>query len=118
MGIANIIMLVIGIVEPALAGAGVIPTQYQSLVQGILAAITAIKADLTGSNGAITVNAATLLQAVASGFQVMQADGVLSSSVSSLADAFTKAAQAGLAAYEQAQVKVDPTTLQPIAPVA
>ena len=118
MGIANIIMLVIGIVEPALAGAGVIPVQYQSLAQGILSAISAIKNDLTGANGAITVNAATLLQAISSGFQIMQADGVLSAGVSSLADAFTKAAQAGLAAYEQSQVKVDPTTLQPIAPLA
>lgn len=118
MNIVNLILLVLGVVEPALAGSGVIPTQYQPLVQGILQAVAAIKSDLTGSNGQMTVNAATLLQAVASGFQIMQADGVLPPSVSGLAVAFTKAAQAGLAAYEEAQAKVDPAQLAPIAPVA
>ena len=118
MSIVSMILLILGIVEPALAETGVIPTQYQSLAAGILSAIAAIKADLTGNNGQLTVNAATLLQAIASGFQVMQAAGVLPAGVAGLADAFTKAAQAGLAAFEQAQVKVDPTALQPIEPVA
>jgi hypothetical protein len=116
MSIGSLILLVLGVVEPALAGSGVIPTQYQGLVQGILQAIQAIKNDLTGSNGQLTVNAATLIQAVASGFQIMQAEGVLPQGIAGLADAFTKASQAGLAAYEQSQVKVDPTQLAPVTP--
>jgi len=118
MGIVNIILMILGIVEPALAADGVIPQAYQGLAAGILSAITALKAELTNSAGQLTVNGATLLQAVASGVQILQANNILPASAAGLTLAFTTAAQAGLAAYQTAQAKVDPTLLAPLSPVA
>lgn len=113
----TLISLIIGIVEPILAGFGVIPTQYQPLATGILKAIAAIKTDLTGSNGQLSVNAATILQSIVSGIQVLQAQGALPTEAAGLVVALTSASAAGLAAVEGI-TKVDPTALQPITPIA
>lgn len=114
-----LIQLILGIVEPALAASGVIPTQYAPLAQGILAAINAIKQELTSSNGTtLTVNAVTLMTAISSGLQALQVAGALPASWSGVAVALANAATAGTAAYEQGGQKVDPNQLQPIAPIA
>ncbi len=111
-----LIQLIFGIVEPALAASGVIPVQYAPLAQGILAAINAIKTELSNSNGTLTVNAVTLMTAISSGLQALQVAGALPASWSGVAVALADAATAGTAAYEQSGQKVDPNQLQPISP--
>ncbi len=113
-----LIQLILGIVEPALAASGVIPAPYAPLAQGIVAAIAAVKADLSGSNGTLTVNAVTLMTAISSGLQALQVAGALPASWAGVAVALADAATAGTAAYEQSGQKVDPAQLQPISPVA
>lgn len=114
-----LIQLILGIVEPALSASGVIPSAYQSLAAGILAAINAVKQDLTGSNGTtLSVNAVTLMAAIASGLQALQTAGALPASWAGAAVALADAASAGTAAYEASGTKVDPTQVQAIAPVA
>jgi hypothetical protein len=118
MNAFSLIQLILGIVEPALTAAGVIPTPYAPLAEGILAAIAAVKADLTNSNGTLSVNAATLMTAISSGLSALQTAGALPASWAGVAVALANAASAGTTAYEQSGQKVDPTQVQPIAPVA
>jgi hypothetical protein len=117
MSVFSLITLILGIVEPILAQSKLIPSDYQGLASGILNAITAIKNELTGSNGQFSVTAITLLQAINSGMQALNVAGALPAGVSGISSALAGAAEAGVLAYQQSQTKVDPTQLQPIAPV-
>ena len=65
-----IIQMVLNILEPALAAAGVIPTPYAPLAAGILAAVAAVKQELSSANGTtLSVNAITLMAAISSGLR-------------------------------------------------
>lgn len=110
---ASLILLLIGIAEPILAASGVIPTQYQPLAQGILNAITQVKAELTNSQGQISVTAASLIAAINAGIQALAQAGALGSA-SGIATALASAVAAGEQA-ETTVTSVDPTKLQPIA---
>jgi hypothetical protein len=112
MGTFNIIMLILGIAEPLLAANGVIPANYQGLAQGILNAITQVKADLTNSQGQVSVTTASLIAAINAGIQALAAAGALGAA-SGLASALSKAVAAGETA-ETSVTSVDPTKLQPI----
>lgn len=111
----NLILLLAGIVEPILADSGVIPAPYQTLAQGALAAITALKAELTSSNGQLTVTAASLIYAVNAAVQQLAAANALGAG-SGIAKALSAAVAGG--EKELASVtSVDPNQLQPITPV-
>jgi hypothetical protein len=112
----NLILIILGIAEPILAKSGVIPSEFQGLISGILNAITAVKAEISGNNGQLNINAVTLLQAISAGAQALS--GVLPTGVAGITVVLDNAASRGIAAYQQAQTKVDPAQLQPIAPVA
>lgn len=119
MNTVGIIQLVLNIVEPALAAARVIPTPYQPLAVGILAAIQAVKTELANNTGSgFSVNAVILMTAISSGLKALQVAGALPGSWAGVATALADAATAGTAAYEQSAAKVDPSTLQPIAPIS
>lgn len=116
MGTVQIILLILGVVEPMLASQNIIPQQYQGLAQGILNAVNAIKADLTGPSGKLTVTAVAATQAVASGLAALESAGALPKVGGGISVALADAAAAGAAAYVEAGQQVDPTKLQPIAP--
>lgn len=118
MNWSSIISLILGIVEPTLAASGIIPSAYAGLATGILNAIQSIKADLTSSNGSITVTAATLMSAVASGLEALVTAGALPASWGGIVAALASAAAAGTAVADQPVTKVDPNSVQPIAPIA
>lgn len=112
----NLILLLIGIAEPILAATGVIPPGDQALAQGILNAITALKAELTGGNGKLTLTAASLIYAINAGIQQLAASGSFGPGAG-----LARALAAAVAAGEQdlaSVTSVDPTKLQPIPPVA
>lgn len=113
MNVANLFLLLLGIAEPILAAAGGIPSQYQPLAQGILNAITQVKADLTGANGQLTVTAATLIAGINAGIQALAAAGALGAA-SGIATALGNAVAAGEKALATTTT-VDPNALQPIA---
>ena len=111
----TLILTLLGIVEPILAASGLIPANYQPLAQGILNAIAAVKAELTNASGGITANAQTLIAGINAGIQALAAVGALGS-----ASGIAKALGAAVAAGEQAEASttsVDPSKLEPIAPV-
>lgn len=110
---ASLILLLIGIAEPILAASGIIPAQYQPLAQGILNAITQIKADLTNSQGQVSVTAASLIAAVNAGVQALAQAGALGGA-SGIATALASAVAAGESSLS-GTTAVDPTKLQPIA---
>jgi len=112
MSVASVILLVLGIAEPLLAQSGYIPANYQGLAQGILNAITQVKADLTNSQGVISVTTASLIAAINAGIQALGQAGALGAA-SGLATALSKAVAAGETA-ENGATTVDPTKLQPI----
>ena len=114
----SIISLILGIVEPVLTSDGIIPSAYSGLVTGILNAIQSIKNELTASNGAITVTAATLMSAVAAGLESLVTAGALPASWGGVVVALANAAAAGTAVADQPVTKVDPNSVQPIAPIA
>ena len=119
MGTVSLILTILGVVEPILAGAGAIPPNYQGLATGVLNAINAVKTDLTGANGQLTINAVALTQAIASGVQALEVSGAIPGGPNaSLALALSTAAAEGAAAFAKAGAGVDTTQLQPIAPVA
>lgn len=112
MTAATWILTLLGIVEPILAGTGIIPPQYQSLAQGILNAISAVKNELTGASGQINATAASLIAAINAGVQALAQAGAFGS-----ASGIAAALGAAVAAGEQAlagSTSVDPTKLQPI----
>lgn len=109
---ASLILLLLGIVEPVLASTGVIPTQYQGLATGILAAINAVKAELTNSSGQVTATASSLIAGINAGVQALASVGALGSA-SGIAVALSEAVAAGEAA-ESGVTKVDPSALQPV----
>lgn len=109
---ASLILLLLGIAEPILAASGVIPTQWQPLAQGILNAITAVKADLTNATGQISVTTASLIAGINAGIQQLGAAGALGAG-SGIAKALSSAVEAGETA-ETGVTAVDPTKLQPI----
>lgn len=119
MNIFSLITLALGIIEPVLSASGLIPASSQPLAQGILAAITAIKAELSSNSGTtLSVNAVTLMGAIAAGLQALQMSNALPSTWSGMAVALAEASAAGTSAYEASGSKVEPLLLQPIAPVA
>lgn len=107
----SLILLLLGIVEPVLAST-VIPTQYQGLAAGILAAINAVKAELTNSSGQVTATASSLIAGINAGVQALASVGALGSA-SGIAVALSEAVAAGEAA-ESGVTKVDPSALQPV----
>lgn len=109
---ASLILLLLGIAEPILAASGVIPAQWQPLAQGILNAITAVKADLTNATGQVSVNAASLIAGVNAGIQALAAAGALGSG-SGIATALASAVAAGETSLS-GTTAVDPSKLQPI----
>ena len=111
----NLILLLIGIVEPILAASGVIPSNYQGLATGILNAITALKAQLTNANGQLDVTSVSLIYAINAGVQQLAAANVLGAG-SGIAKALSGAVAAGEADMV-AVTSVDPSKLQPITPV-
>jgi hypothetical protein len=119
MSAITLILTILGVVEPVLSGQGVIPAAYQGLATGILNAIGAVKTALTGPNAQIDIGVVSVTQAIASGLQALETAGALpSTGNASLALAMASAAAAGAAAYTAAAQKVDPTQLQPEAPVS
>lgn len=112
----NLILILLGIVEPILAKSGAVPSEFQPLISGILNAITAVKTELTGSTGQLNVNAITLLQAISAGAAALS--GILPSGVAGITLVLDQAVSRSIQAYQQAQAKVDVSQLQPIAPVA
>ena len=111
----TLILTLLGIVEPILATSGLIPSNYQPLAQGILNAISAVKAELTNASGGVTANAQTLIAGINAGVQALAAAGALGAA-SGIAKALGSAVAAGEQA-EAAATEVDPTKLEPIAPV-
>lgn len=118
MSTFSLVMLIIGIVEPALAASGVIPSNYQPLAQAVLNAIGAFKAEATSTNGTLSTNTAILLQGIVQGIKVLSASGALPAAEAGLVQVLDDAAGAGIAAYQAAGQKVDPTQLNPISPAA
>lgn len=119
LAIFQLIAAIGPIVTAALQGSGVIPANYGALVTAIENAVgqfgTAISNTQTGQ---LDVNAITILTGISAAVSVLQAETSLSPSILALVNAFDKAVTAGLTAYSAAQTKVDPSTLNPIAPIA
>lgn len=118
MGAVQIILIVLGVVEPMLAANGVIPTEYQPLAQGILNAINAVKSSLTGPNATVDVTTVSVTQAIASGLAALEAAKAIPTVGGGIATALAQAAAAGAQAYVAAVNKVDPTQVQPITPAS
>lgn len=119
MGIFNLITLILNIVEPALNAAGVIPTSAQPLAAGLLGAISQVKQDFTSTTtGNFNFSTVSLLQAIASGLQALVTAKAIDPIWGGVATALATAATSGAAAYAQTGNVINPTNLQPIAPVA
>lgn len=113
-----IISALLPILTNSLQGAKAISPSIASLITGIeqaaAAVVTAFSAPGATSTPSITVT--TLLAAISSGLQVLQTETQISPSTLLIIAAVDSAIQAGLTAVSQI-TSVDPTKLQPIAPV-
>ncbi len=118
MGTFNLILILANIVITALQNSGTIPAGTASLLTAIEQAIGDFKTAITASNGQISLSSVSILTGISAALSVLQAQGSLAPAQLALANALTKAVNAGIQAYESASTKVDVTTLQPIAPVA
>jgi hypothetical protein len=94
-------------------------------IPSISAEFKTIIADISASLGAVfssgviqTQNASTVLLALSGVIAALKAEPAIPPAVLGLLGALDRAAQAALAADQQAQVVVDPGTLHPITPVA
>lgn len=118
MGLFQLIIIISGIVTSALQSSGVIPAGVASIVTAIETAIADFKNAITGSNGQISLSAISILSGISAALTVLQSQTTLAPADLALVQALDKAVSAGITAYQQAAVKLDPTTLQPITPVA
>lgn len=116
MSAFTLVMLIIGIVEPVLSAAGVIPAADQPLAMAILNAIGAFKQQVTASNGTFDSNTVILLQGIVQGIKVLSASGTIPPAQAGLLSVLDDAAAAGITAYQQAGTNVDPTKLNSISP--
>lgn len=108
----SIVLALLGVLVPMLETAGIIPTNYKSLAEGILGAINAFKTEVTNNQGKVTATATTILIGINAGVQALASAGALGGA-SGIAVALSQAAAKGLAA-ESSLTSVDPAKLQPI----
>lgn len=93
-----------------------IPTISQEVKQ-IIADITSSAGKVIGSGAIKNPTPSTILVALAGVIQVLKGEPNLPQPTLDLLAALDRAAQAGLLADQEAQQKVDPTTLKPIDPL-
>lgn len=118
LAIFQLIAAIGPIVTGALSASG-IDTKYNGLITAIENAVASFGTAISNpANGQLSVSAITILSGISAAVAVLQAETTLNPTTLALVNAFDKAVTAGLAAYQQAGVKVDASTLQPIAPVA
>ena len=93
-------------------------------IPGINSTIKQVITDVVGSLGAVVssgalsnANPTTILNAISGVTAALKSEPNIPPSVLNLIAALDRAAQAALAADQQAQQKVDPTTLKPIEPL-
>jgi hypothetical protein len=96
-----------------------------SAIPSISAEIKKIITDIASSLGAVaasgviqTQNVSTILLALSGVIAALKSEPAIPAAVLQLIDALDRAAQAALAADQQAQVSVDPGLLHPITPIA
>ncbi len=119
LAIFQLIAAIGPIVVAALQQTGALPASYAALITAIENAVGQFGTAVTNAQtGQLDISAITILSGISAAVSVLQAETNLSPTALSLVNAFDKAVTAGLAAYQAAQQKVDPTELQPITPVA
>lgn len=118
MGIFSLIILISGIVTSALQASGTIPPGAASLITAIETAIADFKNAITGANGQISLSSVSILSGISAALTVLQSQTQLAPSDLALVQALDQAVSAGITAFKNAGVKLDPTTLLPISPVA
>ena len=113
MGAAAIIGLITALLPVVTNNIPSLSTGIKQIINDIMGAVSAVSA-----SGALqTQNPSTILLALSGVIAALKAEPNIPGPVLDLIGALDRAAQAALVADKQAQVVVDPTQLQPIAPL-
>jgi len=114
MGTATIIALISSLLPVVANNIPSLSAEIKSIISDIAGSVSAIAA----SGALTTTNPSTVLVALQGVITALKSEPNIPANTLALIGALDRAAQAALAADATAQTKVDPTTLQPIAPVA
>ena len=109
----NWVILIVNLLPVVIQAIPSIPSAIKTVITDIVASLGAV-----ANSGVIQApNASNILIALSAVIAALKAEPNIPPDVLNLIAALDRAAQAALAADQLAQVKVDPTQLQPIAPI-
>lgn len=113
MPITAIIALIIQLLPEILSVIGVITPNMSKLIEQLGAAIPALITSLV-SGGGVPDKVASILAALQAELEVMKQDTTLPTNTLQMIETVSAGITDALAAYEQAKLVTDPTTLKPL----